>query len=374
MTSDAILGFDHRWTCYGVETVTGKVITELPLVDVSAQVRLLTAGSFTAKLPLGQFEDRSDAQALLDATTPGKCSVVLDLDGQIVGEWVIWKRTSSIGDDSVGLSGLELVSLLDHRLMPGLSWTNTEQLDIASFLAKHGFVGLPLPGFEITAQMTFPPYVPSGVRRDRTYVVVDGSIGTRLRELSQVDNGFDYGVHTAWDAASSLLALVRSFVLVYPRAGVDQLFTFELGGNLASAGLDEDAVPLASRSYAVGATVNDVPLIGHVDDLTLTTQGYPLMDVCGSWTTVTDQSTIDGYAAALLKASQSSFLPVSATVFADRDPRFGEYSLGDRVLLVSPPTNVYPSGVRRNVRIVGWDLKPDITTPATIGLVVTAEG
>jgi hypothetical protein len=370
MSDPSVFGLDNRWTCYAVEVVTGKMITELPLTDISAQVRLLTAGQFTATLPLGQYEQRSDAQALLDVTTPGKYSVVLDLDGQIVGEWIIWKRTRIVGSDGVALSGMEITSLLEHRIMWAYSWSQTEQLDIATFLAKDGFIGTP----GTTALVRFPAYYPSGVKRDRSYVALDGTIGTRLRELSQVDNGFDFWLHTFWDPSSSLLVLAREFTLAYPRVGVDQPFTFELGRNLASAELDEDAVTLASRAFAIGATTNDVVMYGYRTSSTLTDLGYPLMDRSGSWTSVTDQFTIDSYAQALLNDSQSSFLPVNAVVYADLDPQFGQYGLGDRVALVSPPTNVFPMGVSRLVRIVGWDLKPDVSTPSTISLVVVAEG
>ena len=370
MSDPSVFGLDNRWTCYAVEVVTGKMITELPLTDISAQVRLLTAGQFTATLPLGQYEQRSDAQALLDVTIPGKYSVVLDLDGQIVGEWIIWKRSRVVGSDSVALSGMEIVSLLEHRLMWAYSWTQTEQLDIATFLARDGFIGTP----GTTALVRFPAYYPSGVKRDRSYVALDGTLGTRLRELSQVDNGFDYWLRTYWDPSSSLLVLAREFTLAYPRAGVDQPFTFELGRNLAEATFDEDAVILASRAFAIGATTNDVVLYGYRENRALTDLGYPLMDRSGSWTTVTDQYTIDSYAQALLNASQSATQPAAVTVYADVDPTFGQYALGDRVAIVSPPTNVFPLGVSRFVRIVGWDLKPDVATPSTISLVIEAEG
>ena len=372
MTDDAVFGLDHRYTCYAVEVVTGTMITELPLTDVSAQVRLTSAGTFTASLPLAHYERRSDAQNMLDVTTPGKYSVVLDFDGQIVGEWIIWKRQRTIGSDVVQLSGSELVSLLDHRVMPGWTYAGVEQLAIATQLAREGFIGA-TSGVGITAAVQFPAYVPSGQLRDRTYVQLDGMIGTRLRELSQVDGGFDYWLSTAWNPASSILSLSRSFMLAYPRAGVDKDFTFELGGNLASAGLDEDAVILASRAFAIGATTNDVLLFGERDSTALTAQGYPLLDRTGSWTSVIDQATIDGYAQSLLDASRSAFQPVSVVVYGTRDPVFGQYVLGDCVQIASPPTNVFPSGVSREVRIVGWDLKPDVSTPPTITLVVTEE-
>lgn len=370
-TAAAIFGTDHRWTFYAVSVVTGQMITELPLVDASIQVRLESAGSFSAKLPLGQYALLSDAQQLIDATTPGKYSVVLDLDGVIIGEWVIWKRARNVESDVIDLSGSEVISMLDHRIMWSWSWANTEQFVIATALAREGFIGNPSG---ITAQVSFPAYVPSGQLRDRSYVALDGTIGTRLRELSQVDGGFDYWLTTAWDPVSALLAVKRDFTLAYPRAGVDQLFTFELGANLAAAQLDEDAVNLASRAFALGQTTNDVLLYGQKQDLTLVNDGFPLMDRSGSWTSVTDQATIDHYAQSLLADSQNISMPLNAKIFLDQDPVFGEYHLGDRVELTSPPSAVFPGGVRRLVRIVGWDIQPDVGTPTTVSLVVTAEG
>lgn len=369
-TTGGVLGFDHRWTFYAVEIATGRVVSELMLANVKAQIRLTSAGSFSAELPVTQYSDPVIIANLLQITTPGKYSVVVDLDGQIVGEFAIWTRERDISGNTVNLSGLELVSLLDHRMMWDWAWTGVEQLDIAKFLAQEGFTSA--LGY-VTAAMTFPPYTPSGVPRDRnTYKKLDGSIGQRLRELSQVDNGFDYYVHNAW-AQTSQLVVQRSFTMAYPRAGVDQAFTFELAGNLATGKLTEDASSLASRAFALGATTNNVPLIGERDDLTLVNQGYPLLDRSGSWTSVTAQSTINDYAQALLVGSQTGGTnqPLVATVFADVDPMFGQYGLGDRVQVVIHPVATFPNGYSSTVRIVGWDLAPDVTTPPTINLVLT---
>lgn len=373
-----------RWQFYACEVTTGKVTTDLPLVDFSGEVSLLGKGAMSAKLPMAHLS-YTQRRSLLDGTQPGRASVIALRDGTVQGEWVIWTRTRSNDFGSVDLKGNEILSYGDRRLMQAWSWSQVDQLHIAADLVGAMFSGsLVAPVGAGAVVMTIDPYVLSGQLRDRSWAALDGTIAARLRELAEVDGGFDLVFHPAWRATGTA-GIDRHCTLYYPRAGTDTGQVLEMagagfgqgqpvgGGNILDFHQDENGSGLASRAYAVGETQGDTALIGIYQDITLIDQGWPFLETSASYTTVKLQPTIDAYARALWQDSQRLEDPVPGSILADTAPVVGSYALGDVMTVHLDPSVNYPDGFDGKVRILGWTFKPPAAGVESITLTTTRE-
>lgn len=355
------------WAFYAVELISGQVIVDLPLVDFSGEVSL-AGGPMSAKLPLLDLST-DQRQMYLDSTIPGRYTVLAVRNGIVRGEWIIWQRTRSNDLGMVGLSGAEVISFLERRVSQERTYNQIEQLDIARDLALLGFGASPQGNGAVA--ITVGSYSASGQKRDRSYRACDGSIGQRLKELGEVTNGFDTTIESQWTGGAAQTPTVTRYVRFgYPRAGSDQNMVLE-DRNILSFDLAEDARDLASKTYAVG----DSGLIsGYENDSLITVGRLPYLEKTASYTSVTQQATLDTYAHALWDDAQTSALPGSLTILADAKPGIGDWSLGDIVTVLLEESINFPVGVRVDVRIVGQTYKPPRSGPETLALAISQEG
>lgn len=374
-----------RWEYYAADLRTGAIEIDLPLVQFSGEVNLNGNGPMDTELPLLHL-DYAQRRDLLQATVPGRFTVVGVRDGVVRGEWIIWKRTRQNNTAPVKLSGAEVLTYADRRIVQAWSWSQVEQLTIARDLISTAFRGsdwAPIGAGSVA--LTVAPYTASGQLRDRSYKAMDGSIGQRLRELSDVNNGFDYVLTPSW-ATSGATKVNRTVNLYYPGAGTDSGLVMEMagsgfapqaanigGGNLLDFRDEEDATALASRAYTLGETKDDVTLTGIYHDTALVTAGYPFYERTASYTTVKEQPTIDAYARALWEDSQRPASVVQMLALADAPPVIGEYALGDLVTVTVDPSINYPDGYSDKVRVLGWTFEPPPSGPATIKIAISRD-
>ena len=358
----------EAWTFYATELISGQVIVDLPLIDFAGDVTL-TGGPMSAKMPLLDLP-AGHRQTFLDSTIPGRYAILGVRDGIVRGEWIIWQRARANDRAPVSLSGAEIKSFLDRRVSQERTFSQVEQLDIARDLVLNGFGASPLGNGAVA--ITVGSYAASGQKRDRTYKVCDGSIGQRLKELGEVENGFDTWVESIWTTggAAQTPAVTRTVRFGYPRAGSDQNVVLE-DLNIVAFDLAEDGRDLASKTYAVG----DSGLLSQYEDDTLITSGrLPFMEKTASYTSVTQQATLDGHSRALWDDSQTSALPGSLTILADAKPGLGDWSLGDVLTILLEESINFPVGLRVDVRIIGWSYRPPPSGPETLTLAITQEG
>src|SRR5665213_265720 len=116
--------------------MTGAVLAELPLVQGSFEVRLNGAGTFTANLPLG--DPRITAIDPYTSTQPGRTHLYADLDGVLVGAWMIWSRSYDSTTKQLQLQGSETMSYFAHRFTQPdwdtVTYTNSDQASIVEDL------------------------------------------------------------------------------------------------------------------------------------------------------------------------------------------------------------------------------------------------
>lgn len=351
------------YTWFACEFTTGSVITELPLTKWSAQ-RHMAGGQAGGSLVLGDQDSVVRRREVIKATDPMRCTLALDLDGRLIGEWLIWKQAIPSGNDPITLSGQEVISYLSSRLIPANTFKGREQLAIAQWMIRAGFRDPAGP-----VSIVIPAVVPSGQRRDRTYKAQEAPISQRLSELSEVLNGFEYVIDSEWDWSSGFQKIKRTLRLGYPKVGSDLGLTFQ--ESVLKLGYDRDGTKLGSEAFAIGAGDDAGQMIGEASSTNLTDQGYPALQVVKSYTSVTEQDTLDQYAAALLAQSQSDEVPPSVMIKFDIFPKLGDFGLGDVVRIKRDPERNFPDGYDEEVRILGWTITPG---PPVMPLEVTTEG
>lgn len=362
-----------QYSFLACELTSGRVIAELPLTAVSAQ-RHLTGGQFGADLNLAG-RDLERCRDLLYATAPGRTSVAVSRDGKCMGEWRITKRTRGNNYGPIKLQGAEVVSYLDRRLTVAANYAQVDQLTIARTMVRAAVAGGP---GGVGAVALSVPIVTSGVLRDRRYKVAEATVGQRLRELADVNGGFDYTIETQFGSIAGAQGVIRTMQLAYPLAGIVQPFMFEQaaagrrGGNIAAFAMDEDASALASQFWAIGAGEDADQVLGTASNLTLTAAGYPYMQGSGSWSSVSVQATIDGYARAGVDLAQIVEVPPTVTVLADGSPALGDYQLGDRCAFNVESSPQFPDGYVTAARILGWTLRPPTAGPEVVDLEITS--
>lgn len=371
-----------QWTFYVCEVTTGRLVAELPLVNVSAQ-RHLKRGTFSADLPLGLAGDpdatefdrfhaqQAQLRELLQTTTPAKYSIVVDRDGTPLGEWIIWQRTRG---NPTKLQGVEFGSLLGFQPMPGVTFSGVDQFTIAQYMAQVGFGPANVAG---SSAVSIPTSL-SGVLRDRTYEAGDSTmVLQRLDELSDVDDGFDWTVEVQWVSIGGVRYISRTLQLSYPRAGMNRSIILDQPGPGGSGGailgfdLQEDGTNLANRAMAFGSGDGLKKVIGVATNSALITAGYPAMTAVATYSSVSVPATLNGHARSLLSLSQSPELPPTVTIRGDVEPEIGSYTLGDIVRVQVDPRPEYPDGYNEDVRIQGWTFTPGVG-PEIVPLEITS--
>jgi len=363
----------ERWTYYAVEMVSGDVVLDLPTVGFNGTVSL-AGGEMSCTVPMIDLGTKQ-RQDILDATIPGRYTILALRDDVVAGEWTIWQRTRGNDEKGLSLGGSEVVKFLERRVMVPRTYAQIEQFQIASDLITAGFGASPKGNGAVA--MTVAPYIPSGIKRDRTYVTADGTIYQRLKELSEVIDGFDFYI-VPTITGTGVETVSRAAHLAYPRAGSDQDLIIETaghgygfgGGNVLSVSIAEDGRELASGAYTIGQDIQSL----HEDDALITVGRYPYFEKTASYSTVTDQATLDKYAESLWTESQRSALPGDITILADSSPGFGSFALGDIVTVVLEESFNFPLGVRMDVRVLGWTFTPPDSGPETMTLSIAQEG
>jgi hypothetical protein len=360
----------YSW--YACHFTTGEVLDVVPLQDWSAQ-RHLKGGQLSGTLDLSFLDTLQLRQEMLINTQPLRCSLALDLDGRLMGEWLIWKRGNlGTGSGGIRIMGQEVQSYFTMRQIPGNTFKQREQLQIARWMVQQAIGG---QGGLGKVAMRVPDQPASGQRRDRTYVAYEATIAQRLQELSEVLNGFDYYTEQEWDWSTGRRYVDRSLILAYPQAGVDNGLVLDEKGSILGFSYEEDGTLLGSEALALcgGAgdeEESDGQVVGRDLSDNLLRLGYPASQIARSWTSVTDSSTAVAHASALLKESQSDLLPPTILLQRDGVVKLGDYGLGDTMRAVVSPKPNLPLGYDGTVRVLGWTLTPPNGSVPTVALEV----
>lgn len=302
---------------------TNTILAELPLVNVSYEHALNTAGSFSASLKLG---DKRIAQLDSEATTtPTRTAIYVDRNGEIVWGGIIWSRNYSSENSTLQLGGLSFESFgAKHHIRPSADYAQVDQLSIARDL---WFRMSNLPGANIGVVLGTEL---SGRLRDRTYLGYElKPVLEAIEQLSQVNDGFDWRIHAYYDGAG---LPAKRMEFGYPRFGkpaVETGFVFEYPGNVISYTWPEDGRASATHVYTVGSGQEyDMIITTATNSAWIAGGGARLEDVT-TYKDVTRLSTLQAHAIRDLAERAPVPSVPELTVTAHGDPEFGTYGVGD---------------------------------------------
>jgi hypothetical protein len=342
---------------------------DLDLVNVTFDKRILQPGAFSATIPIPSRRVGDQVAEIIprDETQlgigPGVITVQVFRDGVCWGEYWITKATPSrgrSGTPAIALVGSTLEAYLNAvEIQDDQFFAGDDQIVIARSLLNH-LMTRPHANISLTLQTGM-----SGVVRDRTYLESEGGkYGQRLVELAQVDDGFEWMINLETDNG----ALVRKWVWGYSKLGVldppPHLFSDgRNGGDILEWSEEIDALRGATRWRARGSTTStdastaSVPLVSAAHEATAHLDaGWPRIDRTLSYSTVTQQSTLEDYAAFWAATAPGAIRVHQATVTFGKNPSFTPNDLGDAARFYFD--NEWHPGVWRTHRIIGVGITP----------------
>ena len=201
----------------------------------------------------------------------------------------------------------------------------------------------------------------SGVTRDRTDDYrpwKTKNLGEALRQLAAVDNGFDYAMEYTKNVASNRVD--RNIRLYYPRKGRDTGFRFRFDltrgrkTNVIARGFGSSP-QLAWRGAGWGDGADSLRISTPYIDTTLRNV-YPPYGVSPGFSGVTIQTTLDQHTAAWFgQVNRPRRIPL-LQIDPDRSPVWGDWEIGDTVLISIDDGYGSTSSVPEAWRIVGYQV------------------
>lgn len=278
-------------------------VAELELSNVRFDRRIITPGAFSASITVTNRELATQVKKIV----PAKTVVHVYRDADIWGTYIIWSmrvRSSSRAGVQVDFTGASLESFFYRRLLDlDSEYEGVDQFSIARDLITIGQTGwLPYPNAPQLGIVS-DPFKMSGVVRDRSYYITDGaSVGQRLEELANVDNGFEYMINTYVDDDSGYR--VREFVLDN-QLGSDNIdVTFSYPGSIESYEIQMDAADASTAFWTRGDSIQDDVTADARPLMTLEPAlaeewldaGFPHLDKVVDYSTVIQLETLEAYA------------------------------------------------------------------------------
>lgn len=278
-------------------------VAELELSNVKFDRRIIVPSAFSATLTV----TNNDIATLAKRVVPAKTVVHVYRDADIWGTYIIWSmrvRSSPRGPITIEYQGASLESWFDHRIIDiNLDYTSTDQFSIARGLVSN-------------AQAGWSPYASaaelgivvdnnmSGVLRDRHYKLTEAaSVGQRLQELANVDNGFEYFISTYLDETTQ--TRVRELVLSNSLGMLNGDFVYTYPGNILNYEITYDATDAATAFWTRGGTSEEdlsdtsepTMLSSPVLSEDWLASAFPHLDKVIDYSSVTLLTTLEDYAA-----------------------------------------------------------------------------
>lgn len=326
------------YTVLVVSTTDGKIVSELQPVDQPTWLRQINdPGTWQVKVQLGDLGNPS-TERLRALVAPGRFCIAI-----VWGTWVAQAGPIvSYGiDDTSGtltMTGPGLWGLFNRRLLTHPNWlpapwtpisdtsadTNlTGTLpDIALSLVRNAVHMLYRPGSGLPVDI---PANAGGGSNTRFYPGYDlVSVGQRLQELTQVENGPDveFAPYLKGDGTLRWNLMVGNPYLIQPGSDV----VFDYGSSLQSLSIDGDGSNLATSAFVKGSGNERTQLSAYATSTTLTDAGWPMIDyVDSSHSSATEQATLNGWAKADLALYGKATEQWHGIVRANSEPRLGTY-------------------------------------------------
>lgn len=362
------------------------LLTDVDVVELEVPFkldrRIIQPGTFSCDIDIPNSRIGTKVANII----PQKTIAHVYRDSTILGSYVIWTKDLSGSGSNVKASfqGASLESLFYHSyLSSDLSYTGEDQLAIAEDLVIQAQIGFAPYAANSNYSISVAPYTLSGVTRDRSYPFADAkSMGDILEDLSNVDAGFEYVVHTTQDGTSR----PRVMHFAYDKFEFPSSFVIEEPGGIASWKISYDGLSGGTIFWARGQTSasgsgqNNVPTVSspafasnYLD------AGWPALGVIADYQNASIVSTLDKYAAWWAANRSGSVMIPTYEVDARYmfSHGFSPFSLGFSIIpiLNNPAFPLSSSGApsfNSQSRIIGFELSVDGAEKESMSLVTEA--
>lgn len=341
---------------------TGRKIQTINVLKGPWSDQLNTAETVSATVDLND----PDMQALrLDVSAePAKSFLVVEEAGKVMGG-PIWTTDWDHDNRTLQLNAKGMRSIFDHRLIIPLlakslgvdQWTVPDPSDTTKTmpnpLLASTFSGLWLGTIAkryVQQALAWTggnlPIVfmddEAGTHTDTVDGVDFKILGDKLKDITNLEGGPD--INFVAERTPDQLGfqwVMQTGTAEQPQVAAESITIWSATAPkspVSNLHVTKDATKMAEIAWEVGGRQADTVLVSRAVDDTLTDAGYPLMEVVdSSHSSVSIQSTLDGYSAELLLQGQSPSVQWSFDVQAypiDDDgrpagPQFGSYAIGD---------------------------------------------
>lgn len=300
---------------------TTTVLDEVPFTSVSYSNVLSGIGEFTGSI---NINPETATFNLRQNTSPGKMTLYVFRDDEVVWGGIIWKRNFDSDSRTLQVVAKTFESYFDHRLQRTTKyWSNDDQFDIARWLVVNNS-SINAFNMEVTNKT-------SPIRRERVMFGYEfKTSGEELQALAQLLDGFDYNVIVYQDTET--LAIRRRLDFFYPTRGLSRNATtlqFEYPGAIKQFTLDEDAENSANSVWVIGAGEGTEQLSARADNYDQLNAGWPRIEMTRSFKSVFRPSILTAQANAAIERVLTPVTVFEVSLKPDIDPVFGTYGLGD---------------------------------------------
>lgn len=379
-----------RYTFLACDQITGQVRERVRLIGVDANLALdfTKPGSFDARMSLAG-RSKVVRAAWLDATEPGRSTIVIVRDGVALGEWIIRQRPTRTNDGKpVELSGEQITgyfadvppnfSNTQPADLPAAGWVNVDQMTVAAALAQQcddPISNTTAPAGSRGMNLTVPAPVLSGQLVTKTswaaqYLYVQ----QMLAELAQAAAPAGFELAVTVQVVNNVVQ--RTVRFGYPLLGIDagvalQPAEGKPGGNATGVNCPDDGTRLATQVIGLGKGQGVGKTVTYSPNAALVAL-YPYRVKTVTNLDIADPVAMQALSDAAAATASSGAVPPSVSVFADRDPVLGSYSPGDYFTLAMGQSTNFPNGNRVRVRLTNINIKPPTAGPELVPLTVTA--
>lgn len=314
-----------RYTYLAADLLTGEIRDEIPFGEVSFSHVLGGAGGFEGKLPLevlDRFDRNRVTRSVLD---PARTLLHVLRNGVPVWNGVLWAVQAEVEADTLSLAGQGLWSYFLRRLLEETkTYSAEDQFEIVADLIAYAQAQA---GGDLGLVVAWDAL--SGVLRDRTYFGYERkNIGEAIKQLSEVDNGFDFAVDVTGTVSAGFTYTLN---LSYPHRGRRTNLVFETKKNVRVLSWGLDAYTMTNRQTALGAGEGDGMLIATSAD-PASLSAYPLLQAASSHKDVSVFDTLADHARAELRAAVLGTETLSVEVLpSEVDAALGSFITGDEI-------------------------------------------
>lgn len=320
------------------DLLTGRRIQDVPVVSAEWSDTLNDTGSLSCVVPLNVPEVQD--LFLKNSATPGKAFLAI-VDGEsVLQAGPIWWHDYDATAKTLTLRASGMWSYFDHRmLIPVLSGflPTSASADTNLTSSLQGIARALVVQAQSWAGGGVPVNVPAEIAGSnvRNYRGADlASVGQRLRELTQVEDGPDIRfmprlsddrLGVEWD----LLIGTPSEPLL--SSDFEAVFNVGLpGDSVSDLRIRVDGSSVAGQVFATGGRSSDEALVAVATGTTLAAAGFPLLEkVDSSRSTITDVTTLQGFANELVLAGERPVELWSFTHDLAYPPALTGFSTGD---------------------------------------------